>query len=66
MFGDVLQEHFDARARIRGFETPQGSEVVLWLVVHGGQVPLKNLYRSSRYSGWPTRSRTAQRSCQCE
>jgi hypothetical protein len=50
MFGDCLKELFAARARIPGFETPQGTAVVLWLIEQRGRFPLKDLYCSSRFS----------------
>lgn len=55
MFCKALGELYCARAQTPGFETPQGPEVVLWLLNSKGQRPLKDQYRSSWFSEPTTR-----------
>lgn len=40
-----------ARALLQGFDTPLGTEVLIWLLKSNGRsTPLVDLYRSSRFS----------------
>lgn len=50
MFWEALGELYASRTVIPGFETAQGTEVVLWLLSSTGRRPLKDLYHSSRFS----------------
>ena len=51
MVPDAMIDLLAARTRLCGFETPLGTEVLVWLLKSPQQPkPLKDLYRSSRFS----------------
>ena len=50
MFWESLGDLYAARGLVPGFDTPQGAEVIFWLVKSEGRPPLKDLYRSSQFS----------------
>jgi DNA-binding MarR family transcriptional regulator len=52
MFWEAIEYlHRWEREHLPGADTPQGSEVLIWLLKSQNQAkPLKDLYRSSRYS----------------
>lgn len=56
MFWEAWGKLNAARAVVPTFDTPQGTEVVLWLLNSGGKSPLKDLYHSSRFSEPTVRS----------
>jgi len=50
MFCESLGNLIAARALVPGFDTPQGAEVILWLMISEGRQPLKDLYGASQFS----------------
>ena len=51
MIPDPMIDLLAARARLSGFDTPLGTEVLIWLLKSPGRPrPLKDLYLSSRFS----------------
>ena len=59
MFVDALvQLHTWRREHLPGADTPQGAELLVWILKAGRtQAPLKELYRSSRFSEPTVRAR---------
>jgi hypothetical protein len=59
MFLDALEQLYRWRREcLPGAETPQGAELLVWLLkAHRTRVPLKDLYRSSRFSEPTVRTR---------
>lgn len=51
MFWEALAELYRTRSLVPGFDTQLGAEVVVWLLrSRSRQKPLKDLYRTSRFS----------------
>ena len=51
MAPEVMIDLLTARALLQGFDTPLGTEVLIWLLKSPGKRrPLKDLYRASRFS----------------
>ena len=66
MFLDALEQlHRWRRKHLPGAETPQGAELLVWILKNCGQdAPLKELYHNSRYSG-PTVRASLRRFLAC-
>lgn len=50
MFCDFIEELQKARCSVPGFDEEKGRTIVFWLMRPNGRRPLKDLYRSSRFS----------------
>ena len=50
MFCDFIEELQKARSSVPGFDEEKGRTIVFWLMRPNGRRPLKDLYRSSRFS----------------
>jgi len=50
MFCDFIEELQKAQSSVPGFDEEKGRTIVFWLMRPHGRRPLKDLYRSSRFS----------------